>query len=235
MGGKYVVADLITGYGVAEALRHYYQLWRGESLKDKRAVIQGWGNVGAAAAFYLWKEGVKIVAIIDKTGGIIDRKGLDAQALLLSRSGTLLESQDKQPFEEINEHIWDTEAEIFVPAAASKLVSQVQCNRLIAHGLQVISCGANVPFREDEAFYGETTQYVDEKVALLPDFIANSAMARAFAYLMSETSKGRVEETAIFSDVSTCIYEVLQALCALTPKSRLITQHALYRALQTLK
>src|SRR5215204_5057803 len=49
---KYTIADMCTGYGVAEAVRHYYELWGGE-LKGKRAVVQGWGNVGAAAGFYL--------------------------------------------------------------------------------------------------------------------------------------------------------------------------------------
>ena len=232
---KYVVADLITGYGVAEALRHYYQLWKKESLRGKRAIIQGWGNVGAAAAFYLWKEGVKIVAMIDKTGGIIRPQGVDAQALFLSRKGNLLESPEKRPFEEINEQIWHTEAEIFVPAAASKLVSQAQCDSLISHGLEVISCGANVPFKEDAVFYGKTTQYMDEKVALLPDFIANSAMARVFAYLMSEEARGRVDETTLFSDVSACMYQALHKIHSLTPNGRLMTQQALAHALQILQ
>ena len=232
---KYALADLITGYGVAEALRHYYQLWRKESLKGKRAIIQGWGNVGAAAAFYLWKEGVKIVAVIDKTGGVIDQKGVDAKALLLSRKDNLLDCKEKRSFEEINEKIWDTEAEIFVPAASSKLVSQAQCDKLISQGLEVISCGANVPFQEEAVFYGKTTQYVDEKVALLPDFIANSAMARVFAYLMSEESKGRVDENTLFSDVSACIYQALQSIHTLTPNRRLLTQHALAHALQILQ
>jgi glutamate dehydrogenase/leucine dehydrogenase len=57
---KYTVADMITGFGVAEAVRHYYKLWGGE-ISEKRAIIQGWGNVGAAATLYLAKAGVKIV------------------------------------------------------------------------------------------------------------------------------------------------------------------------------
>ena len=41
---------MITGYGVSEAVRHYYQIYGGD-LKGKRAIIQGWGNVGSAAAY----------------------------------------------------------------------------------------------------------------------------------------------------------------------------------------
>ena len=59
-----VVADLITGYGVAEAVRHYYRLWNG-GVEGKRVFVQGWGNVGAAAAFYLSQSGARIVAASD--------------------------------------------------------------------------------------------------------------------------------------------------------------------------
>lgn len=65
---KYVVADMITGYGVAQAIRHYYSIYGGE-LRGKRAIIQGFGNVGSAAAFYLSQMGVKIVGIQDVGGG----------------------------------------------------------------------------------------------------------------------------------------------------------------------
>jgi glutamate dehydrogenase/leucine dehydrogenase len=67
---KYTVADMCTGYGVAEAVRHYYELWGGQ-VQGKRAVVQGWGNVGAAAGFYLSKMGVKIVGIISREGGLM--------------------------------------------------------------------------------------------------------------------------------------------------------------------
>jgi hypothetical protein len=46
---KYTIADMITGYGVAEAVRHYYETYGGD--KGKKAIV-GFGNVGSAAAFY---------------------------------------------------------------------------------------------------------------------------------------------------------------------------------------
>ena len=71
---KYTVADMITGYGVAEAARHFYDIYGG-SIAGKRAVIQGFGNVGAAAAYYLAQQGAKIVGIIDAAGGLIKEEG----------------------------------------------------------------------------------------------------------------------------------------------------------------
>ena len=54
---KYNVSDMITGWGVSEGVRHYYELWGG-TMNHKTAIIQGWGNVSAAAAFYLAKHTV---------------------------------------------------------------------------------------------------------------------------------------------------------------------------------
>ncbi len=57
-------------------------------------------------------------------------------------------------FEEVNNKIWDLEAEILVPAAASRLLKEDQVERLIAGGLEVISCGANVPFADQKSLSG---------------------------------------------------------------------------------
>ena len=46
---KYAVADMITGYGVSESIRHYYDLWNDGDLIGKKVLIQGWGNVASAA------------------------------------------------------------------------------------------------------------------------------------------------------------------------------------------
>jgi glutamate dehydrogenase/leucine dehydrogenase len=111
------------------------------------------------------------------------------------------------PFEEVNARIWDLQSEIFIPAAASRLVTQVQVERMVAAGLEVISCGANVPFADPEIFFGPTGVWADERVAVIPDFIANCGMARVFAYLMSEEAE--VTDQAIFADVSETIHRAL--------------------------
>jgi glutamate dehydrogenase/leucine dehydrogenase len=55
-------------------------------------------------------------------------------------------------FDEINEK-YGIGAEIFTPCAASRLVTQSQIDSLIANGLEVISCGANVPFADTAIFW----------------------------------------------------------------------------------
>ncbi len=211
---KYTVADLITGYGVAQSVIHYYNLWGGD-LTQKHAVIQGWGNVGAAAAYYLAREGAKIVGIIDKNGGVVNQEGFtfeEIKILYLNRNGNKLEADNMLSYQEVNDQIWDLNAEIFIPAAASRLLTREQVDKMIATNLEVISSGANVPFADPEIFFGPIAEFADQNIAILPDFIANCGMARVFAYLMS----GEVEITdkAIFEDTSATIRKALEDLHA---------------------
>ncbi|MBS9523531.1 amino acid dehydrogenase [Litoribacter ruber] len=231
---KYTVADMITGYGVAEAVRHYYKTWGG-NLKGKRAVIQGWGNVGAAAACFLAVEGVKIVGIIDREGGLINEKGFtldEVRELFVNREGNKLVAENMVSFEEMNQRVWDLESEIFIPAAASRLITKEQVERMANAGLEVISCGANVPFADKEIFFGPTGVFADERVAVIPDFIANCGMARVFAYLMSE--KAVLTDDGIFKDVSRTIAKAMKKTYEKNPSKTRIAQSSFEIALNQL-
>ncbi|OUR91336.1 amino acid dehydrogenase [Flavobacteriales bacterium 34_180_T64] len=207
---KYTVADMITGYGVAEAVKQYYNIYGG-SVEGKRAVVQGFGNVGAAAAFYLAQMGAKIVGIIDIAGGLINEDGFTFEEitdLFLAKTGNTLESDHMIPFDEINEKIWLLQAEIFAPCAASRLVTIHQVDDMIDSGLEVISCGANVPFADKAIFFGPIMEHTDYRVSLIPDFISNCGMARVFAYFMER--KVQMTDDAIFEDTSKIIGEAIQ-------------------------
>lgn len=183
----------------------------GGDITQKRAIIQGWGNVGAAATLYLAKYGVKIAGIIDRNGGIIAENGLDLDAvkkLFFNKSGNQLNKPNLIPYQEVQERLWSAGAEIFVPAAASRLVSAQQVQVMMQHGLEVISCGANVPFNDPQIFFGPTTGLADSHVSLIPDFVANCGMARVFAYLMQNNVS--VTDEAIFTDVSQTIGQALE-------------------------
>ncbi len=231
---KYKVADMITGYGVAQAIHHYYDIWGG-NYKEKRAVIQGWGNVGAAAGYYLAQMGVKIVGIIDREGGLLNQEGFsleEIRSLFVNRKGNQLNSEGMISFEEVNKGIWDLDFEIFIPAAASRLITKDQVDRMIETELEVISCGANVPFNDPEIFFGETGLYADENLSVIPDFIANCGMARVFAYLM-EGGVALTDE-AIFGDTSEIIRKGLQTVYDLLADKKGISQRALNHSLTQL-
>jgi glutamate dehydrogenase/leucine dehydrogenase len=231
---KYTVADMCTGYGVAQAVKHYYDLWGGK-LQGKRAVVQGWGNVGAAAGFYLAQLGVKIVGIVSHEGGLINQAGFSVEEirdLVVNRVGNKLMSPALLPFAIVNEKIWDLEFEIFIPAASSRLITKEQVDRMMASRLEVFSCGANVPFADPEIFFGATGLYADEKFSVIPDFIANCGMARVFAYFME--NEVSMDDAAIFSDISETIRSALVKTHAVHQQKTGIAQTSFEIALRQL-
>ena len=231
---KYTVADMITGYGVAEAVKHFYAIYGG-SAEGKKAIVQGWGNVGSAAAFYLAKMGVKVVGIIDRDGGLINKDGFtfeEITQLFLNKEGNKLVADNMIPFEQLNKEVWTIGAEIFTPCAASRLVTKEQVEAMATAGLEVISCGANVPFADKEIFFGPIMEATDSRVSLIPDFISNCGMARVFAYFMEK--KVFMTDEAVFADTSDTIRKAIENVHAANPSKTGISNTAFEIALKQL-
>ncbi|KOS07558.1 amino acid dehydrogenase [Flavobacterium akiainvivens] len=231
---KYTVADMITGYGVAEAVSHFYSIYGG-SIEGKKAIVQGWGNVGSAAAYYLAKLGAKVVGIIDRDGGLINKDGFtfeEITQLFLDKEGNKLVGDKMLPFEQVNQEIWSIGAEIFTPCAASRLVTKEQVDAMVASGLEVISCGANVPFADKEIFFGPIMEATDSRISLVPDFISNCGMARVFAYFMEK--KVHMTDEAIFADTSDTIRRAIEKVYAQNPSKTGVSSTAFEIALKQL-
>ena len=130
--------------------------------------------------------------------------------MYLNKTGNTLNASTEGliPFSQMNEEIWNLETEIFAPCAASRLITEDQINRMIDTGLEVISCGANVPFADKEIFFGPIMEHTDAKVSLIPDFISNCGMARVFAYFMER--RVQMTDDAIFNDTSQTIRNAIE-------------------------
>ncbi len=228
----YRIADLITGYGVAMSVIHFYEL-HDISIKGKSVLVQGWGNVGAAAGFYLAQAGAVVTGILDKDNGVYKADGFsdeEIDTLINTRQTSLFGG-----FENIvipSAEMWDKKFDIFIPAAASRLVSKQQVEKLIDNGLELISCGANVPFADTEIFFGPIGRYADEKITVIPDFISNCGMARVFAYLMSNPDD--VSDKGIFVDVSDIILNALKNIYKDNKEKENITRSAFEISLKQL-
>ena len=232
---KFRVADLITGYGVSESVKHFYRIYGGD-IQGKRVIVQGWGNVGATAAFYLSQAGAVLVGIIDRAGGVIKEEGFtpeDVTQLVKMKKGNSLVAPNMLTFDEVNARIWDVSAEVFLPCAASRLVTNDQVSRMASAGVEVISSGANVPFADTEIFYGAIAEKADQSMAVIPDFIANCGMARVFAYLMSDSNVNMSDE-AIFKDTSATIAHALEATYEKQPGKTLLAAAAFELSLERL-
>lgn len=232
---KYVVADMITGYGVAQSIKHYYSIWGG-SVEGKKVIVQGWGNVGSAGAYYLAQQGAKIVGIIDRVGGLINEEGFtfeEIKTLFLTKNGNELAHPNLLSYDEMNARIWDLKADVFIPCAGSRMITEDQLNRMIAGGMEVISSGANVPFADPQIFFGPIADKADNSISIIPDFISNCGMARVFAYLMSNDLKTITDE-GIFNDTSNTILAALKDAHAKNPAKTGIAKAAFEIALNQL-
>src|SRR5690606_13110620 len=220
--------------GVAYSVYHFYSVFGGD-VKGKKVIVQGFGNVGSAAAYYFAQMGAKVVGIIDRDGGILNPDGYsfeEIKNLFLNKKGNTLVAENLIPFAEINEKIWSIGAEVFAPCAASRLVQQSQVEQMINAGLEVITCGANVPFADKEIFFGPIMEYVDQNVSLIPDFISNCGMARVFAYLMEKEVS--IIDKEIFDDTSDVIKKVIENIYDKHKEKTNISAKAFEIALQQL-
>lgn len=228
--GAWMVADVATGFGVVRSIERYYQK-RGMKLEGQRAIVEGFGAVGAFAAYYLAKLGVRIVAASSHgTGRNVrvarDPQGLDANRLIQARDGTRLPAAgasgagkatvtDSPTGEELFEH----EAEIYVPAATSHTITMARVERMKRAGVKVVACGANNPFHADQGKPSLTDwvadmlvvqRVADREFAIIPDFVANCGMARTFGFLMDRG--GSTKADAILVDTGWCIDNAMDRL-----------------------
>lgn len=216
-GQSLTLAEMITGYGVAESVLSWCE-HHGESIAGQRILVEGFGDVGGAAAYYLHEAGARVVGAICQVSSeprtfrwSTDPEGLDIPDLLARREGpqrALLpaggpEGEDASAF-------WQTRADIFIPAATSYTIHRERLDQLAAAGVRVIACGANTPFADRERGECAVQQAADERFAIIPDFIANCGMARLFAYLMQEGAA--IEEGAMKEDVRRTVREAMDRL-----------------------
>jgi glutamate dehydrogenase/leucine dehydrogenase len=213
--GKWMIADVVTGFGVVRAVERYYKQ-RGLKLEGQRAIIEGFGAVGAFAAYYLEKLGVVTVAASSRganrtTRVARDGKGLDVKALILARQGTELPAPGKEHPQIVDsvsgDELFEHKAEIYIPGAISHSTNAARMDAMRRCGVKVVSCGANNPFAYDRS-KSDLKSWVtdmlalqkvaDKEFAIIPDFVANCGMARTFGYLMA--AGGKTDAASILAD-----------------------------------
>lgn len=162
------LADLVGGYGVAEASLAYAERL-GIEAKGATAVVQGFGSIGGAAARYLDRAGVRVVAVADRDGLLTNAGGLDVEALLAARDGLgVVDRSRAGAVTDGDRDGWlDVEADLLVPAAMSYVIGAADAVRVNA---RVVVEGANLPtLPEAEAALAA------RGIPVVPDFLANVA------------------------------------------------------------
>lgn len=209
-GVDLTIADVITGFGVAAAVRRLYER-RDRTLHGVRVLLEGFGNVGAAAGLYLARSGARIVAIRDARSTLIDAAGLDGDGvedLLRRRTNKLLPAGDARMYTGLERsRFWNVPADVFVCAAISESITADTLSDLARSGVSVLACGSNQPFREGKVGSTVVAQDADRRFSIVADVLANCGMARTFSYLLESNSQA--DAAPIFDAVSRTIGEAL--------------------------
>ena len=212
---NFTVADVVTGFGVAHAIQHYYQRINLD-LTRARVLLEGFGNVGAACALYLARAGARMVGIRDAQKALVAPDGLGAaevERLIVQRTHKMLPNDDTRVVHtRVAERFLNTPADVFVCAAISGSLDESVMTQLAAGGVRTIACGANQPFAEATLGSTRVAQYADQRFAVLPDILANLGMARTFSYLMQPDAQptARASLQAVRQTISNTLDEVLE-------------------------
>ena len=138
----------------------------GIPMEKARVAVMGFGNVGSVTADLLAKAGATIVAVADKSGGLINPKGLDVPDLIKwVREKRQLAGYPKA--EAIsNEQLLLCDCDVLVPAALENVITSKNAPKIKA---KIICEGANGPTTA-----GADKILEDKGIFVIPDILANA-------------------------------------------------------------
>jgi glutamate dehydrogenase (NADP) (EC 1.4.1.4) len=156
---------IATGLGVAAVTKEAAKRLLG-GLEGKSVAVQGFGNVGSYAAYYLSMWGARVVAVSDSSGGIYNPGGLRIEDVMKVKSerGSVIHYQDAKKIS--NDELLTSDVDILVPAALENVITADNAPKIRA---KMIVEGAN----------GPTTPEADEilfkrGIFIVPDILASA-------------------------------------------------------------
>ncbi len=158
-----------TGQGVAFTIEDYFAS-KGETLKGKTFIVQGYGNVGSWTAIILQSMGARLLAVNDVDGTVYNPNGIDANALAeyVSSPGNLKRSVDGfAGGESISKSdFWKVQADVAIPAA---LGGEIGADIAASLNVKLVAEGANGPVTPDA-----DKVLADRNIDSIPDIICNA-------------------------------------------------------------
>jgi glutamate dehydrogenase (NAD(P)+) len=161
-------------------------------MAGSRVVVQGFGKVGGPLAYLLHSAGMRVVAVADVGGAIVNEGGLDAGALAdhVAASGSVASFSGAEAVSA--ESIWDVDCELLVPAALGGVIDELVARRVRA---QVVVEAANGPTTVD----GQ--RMLDERgVVVVPDILANAGGVTASYFEWAQSRQGYPWDESVLAE-----------------------------------
>jgi glutamate dehydrogenase (NAD(P)+) len=170
-----------TASGVVVCVRRAFEML-GIELAGKRAVVEGFGKVGGPLAFLLSSAGMRVIAVSDIGGAVVNEGGLDVSALSEHVSVTRTVADFPGGDSIASDAIYALPCELFVPAALGGCVTQEVAEKLEA---RVVVEAANGPTTR------AAEPVLDERgIVVVPDILANAGGVTASYFEWAQGRQG---------------------------------------------
>ena len=138
----------------------------GSTPEESTVAVQGFGDVGAAAARTIFDNGAKVIAVSDIDGAIINTSGLDIPALeqIVANGGTVSDFDDADSLD--NAALLELDCDVLIPAAIEDVITARNASNVRA---KIVVEGANRPVTTDA-----DEILVDANTTVVPDILANA-------------------------------------------------------------
>jgi glutamate dehydrogenase (NAD(P)+) len=150
-----------TGRGVAQIAAATLEQ-NGKKVEGATVAIQGFGNVGRYAALVCQELGMKVIALSDVTGGVVDKKGIDIKAIFDVKSLADVKIDERNGASEVLE----IDCDVLIPAALGNVINDQNVERIKA---RFIVEGANQPIMTSA-----DAKLKANGIVVVPDILANS-------------------------------------------------------------
>lgn len=150
-----------TGRGVAQIAAATLEK-SDVKVKGATVAIQGFGNVGRYAALVCQELGMKVIAISDVSGGIVDKKGIDITSIFNVKSLADVQADERVGAADVLE----VKCDVLIPAALGGVINESNMNKINA---DFIIEGANQPLS-----IAADRELRTQGVLIVPDILANS-------------------------------------------------------------
>jgi glutamate dehydrogenase (NADP+) len=186
--GGSLVRPEATGFGLLYFVEEMLSFNK-KSIKGKRIVISGAGNVATFACQKAKALGANVVAMSDSRGCIYDENGIDldlVRELKEIRRLDIREYLNTYPNAEYKKgfgSIWSIPCDIALPCATQNDITLEHAKTLVANGLMAVGEGANMPTTN------EALQYLlDHEILIAPAKAANAGGVATSALEMSQNT-----------------------------------------------
>ena len=156
-----------TGRGVVYCIMEAAEKMKWKLDGNVTAAIQGFGQVGEAAAKEISRLGCRVIAVSDHTGGVHDPKGLNIDALIQFKEEKKFLKEYREADRISNEELLTSKCDILIPAASEGTITPAVVKKLKC---RMIAEGANGPTTAD------ADKMIEDggEITIIPDVLANA-------------------------------------------------------------